>query len=280
VRVTFWGVRGSTPCACDRNSRYGGNTSCVSIEAPGHEPIVCDLGTGLREWGRTLPTDRPFRGAALVTHIHWDHVQGLPFFGPLLRPGAELDIFGPRQSGESLADAFERFLSPPFFPVSIDDLPGVIRFHEVSDSMVAIGDAKVTARSVPHVGPTVGYRIEWGDVTVAYVSDHQSPDTAAGEGRTVDDAVLELCQGVDLLIHDSQYRPSEWIEKRTWGHCTADYAVAVANAAGARRLALFHHDPSHGDGEVDDIVRQARRMAGDRLEEVIAASEGVTIAFD
>jgi phosphoribosyl 1,2-cyclic phosphodiesterase len=280
VRVTFWGVRGSTPCSCDANRRYGGNTACVSIEAAGHDPIVCDLGTGLREWGRVLPAGQPFRGTALVSHLHWDHVQGLPFFGPLLRPGARLDVYGPSQQGASLAEAFERFLAPPFFPVSIADLPGEIRFHDVSEAEVAVGDAKVTVRPVPHVGATNGYRIEWGHVSVAYVSDHQSPETAAGEGRTVDDAVLELCQGADLLIHDAQYWPTEWDDKRTWGHCTVDYAVQVAKAAGVRRLALFHHDPAHADGEVDDLLGQARRLAAGSIEEVLAASEGLTISFD
>jgi phosphoribosyl 1,2-cyclic phosphodiesterase len=278
VRVTFWGVRGSTPCGCEQNRRYGGNTSCVTVEAPGEEPIVLDLGTGLRLWGQTQPHDGSFRGTALVSHLHWDHVQGLPFFVPLLRAGARLDVFGPPQESGSLDEAVRAFLRPPYFPVELDELPGEIRFHETSDDLT-VGGAKVTVRPVPHIGPTNGYRIDWNGTSVAYVSDHQSPDTPAGEGGAVDEAVLELCDGVDLLIHDAQYWPAEWDRKRTWGHCTADYAVRVAQQAGARRLALFHHDPAHPDEEVDAILGAARRSAG-RLEEVLAAAEGLTVSFD
>src|SRR5438477_3633445 len=143
LRVTFYGVRGSTPCPCEANRRYGGNTACVALETPGSEPIVLDLGTGLRYWGDTLPKDGSFRGAALITHLHWDHVQGLPFFVPADRVGAKFDIYGPVQpDGLTLEQAFEDFMRPPYFPVRFTDLRGDIRFHDVSDADIVIGDAK------------------------------------------------------------------------------------------------------------------------------------------
>lgn len=279
VRVTFWGVRGSTPCACEGNRRYGGNTSCVAVEGPGAAPIIFDLGTGLRRFGETQPLDGSFRGTALVSHLHWDHVQGLPFFGPVLRAGARLDVYGPPQASGTLDEAVRSFLCPPYFPVGIDDLPGEITFRELGDRL-ELGEVTVIARQVPHIGATNGYRVEWGGHSVAYVSDHQSPDAGHGEGDTVDEAVLELCEGVDLLIHDAQYWPEEWNEKRTWGHCTVDYAVRVANESGARRLALFHHDPAHGDAEVDRLVHHGRQLAACSLQEVVAAAEELTISFD
>ena len=128
MNVTFYGVRGSTPCPCASNTRYGGNTACVALEAAGCDPIVLDLGTGLRFFGETQPNDGSFRGHALVTHLHWDHVQGLPFFTPVNRPGAALDIYGPPQDGMSLEEAFGEFMRPPYFPVRVADLAGDIRF--------------------------------------------------------------------------------------------------------------------------------------------------------
>ena len=278
LNVSFFGVRGSTPCPCDANRRYGGNTSCVALESPDHDPIVLDLGTGLRFWGETLDPALPFAGSALVTHIHWDHVQGLPFFTPVLQPGACFDVYGPPQSDEGgLAEAFNEFMRPPFFPVTTKELLGDIRFHDVWDTELELDGAKVTVRPVPHVGLTNGYRVEMGGARVAYLSDHQMPTDGSHD---ISDAVLELCDGVDLLIHDAQYTVDEFPAKSTWGHCTVDFAVDVAKAAGAHRLALFHHDPTHHDEAVDEILAHARKLAkGTGIDEVVAAHEGLVVSF-
>ncbi len=277
LNVTFYGVRGSTPCSCDSNRRYGGNTSCVVLEWPDRDPIILDLGTGLRVFGLTQPRDGSFRGTALVSHLHWDHVQGIPFFAPVLAEGAELDIYAPAQEGESLSEVVRTFMSPPYFPVEMDALPGTFRFHEVRDEVMDIGGVKVTAAAVPHIGPTVGYRVEDDGVSLAYVSDHQQP----GVGSTsVAPSVLDLCEGVDLLIHDAQFDRAEFAEKATWGHCTVDYAVEVAVRAGAKRLVLFHHDPAHTDERIDELLAEASRSATARgVEEVIAASEQLTVSL-
>lgn len=280
VRLTFWGVRGSTPSPCEENHRYGGNTSCVALEAAGEPPIVFDLGTGLRAWGRNVQGDAAVHVTALLTHLHWDHIQGLPFFGPVLRPGSRLDVYGPCHDGESLAEAIDGLVRPPYFPVFVRDLLGDIRFHDTGDADFAVGNAKVRSRLVPHIGATCGYRVDWDGASVAYVSDHQSPLVAGGEAMTVADSVLELADGVDVLVHDSQYWPDEWQQKSHWGHCSVDYAVEVARQAGARRLVLFHHDPSHDDEEVDRMLAHASRRVGGALEEVIAAAEGLTISLD
>jgi phosphoribosyl 1,2-cyclic phosphodiesterase len=276
LEVTFYGVRGSTPCPCDTTQRYGGNTSCVVLESPGSDPIILDLGTGLRFWGATQPHDGSFRAHALVTHLHFDHVQGLPFLAPADRPGAQLHIYAPAQeSGESLEHAFEGFIRPPYFPITWGDLRGDYRFHPTADCEAVVGDAKVTARSVEHVGKTNGYRIELGGATVAYISDHQQPMDGSFE---VSRHARELAEDVDLLIHDAQFTPEEFVEKRHWGHCTVEYAVEVAVRAGAHRLALFHHDPNHGDEMVDALLDRARaaRPASSELE-ILAAAEGTTV---
>ncbi len=275
VNVTFWGVRGSTPSPCRANKRYGGNTACVSLEAPGHDPIVFDLGTGLRFYGDSLPADQVFRGLALVTHLHWDHIQGLPFFAPINRPGAQLMICGRDEAG-SLQEAFEGFMRPPYFPIAPSDLCGDIVYRDAAGTSFDWGRARVTVGDVPHTGATNGYRVELDGVVVAYVSDHQEPT----DGSAIAPSVLDLCRDADLVIHDAQYEAHEFAAKADWGHCTVDFAVRVAAEAGARRLALFHHDPSHGDAVIDRLLMEARACAaGTSVEEVIAAAEQTTVAL-
>jgi len=276
VNLTFWGVRGSTPCPCDENRRYGGNTACVSIEAPGLDPIILDLGTGLRFFGEAIAGDDPLRALALVTHLHWDHTQGLPFFTPINRVGARLDVHAPKQSSGSVSDLFDEFMRPPYFPVRVSDLRGDITFHDTSNTELQWGRAQVTVRDVPHVGETNGYRIEVDGMVIAYISDHQQPV----DSDDVADAVLELCRDADLLIHDAQYEPAEFALKSDWGHCTIGYAVRVAAEAGAKRLVLFHHDPSHTDEDVDRLLGTARALGAEHgVDEVIAAAEGLTIGL-
>ena len=279
--VTFYGVRGSTPCDHPEQARYGGNTACVALEAPGETPVVFDLGTGLRYFGAGQPTDGSFRGAVLLSHLHWDHVQGLPFFVPVDRRGARLDIYGPEQEEGPLGEVFTGIMRPPYFPVTPYELRGSIDFHDCGDTDFEIDGRQVCSRWVRHNGPTLGYRVQWNGHAVTYIPDH-------GPGTHPEDAddhiprrIRELCDGVDLLIHDAQYWPDEWTTKNDWGHCTIDYAVRVAIEAGVKSLVLFHHDPAHDDEEVDRILRYAEGLAaGSSIEEVIAAVEGLTISLD
>jgi len=247
------------------------------LEWPDRDPIILDLGTGLRFYGLTQPCDGSFRGTALVSHLHWDHVQGIPFFAPVLVAGAEMDVYAPAQEGATLGETVRAFMSPPYFPVEIDALPGTFRFHEVSDGVMDIAGVKVAVATVPHIGPTVGYRVEHGGVTLAYVSDHQQPGI---DSTSIAESVLDLCEGVDLLIHDAQFDREEFARKATWGHCTVDYAVEVAARSGAKRLALFHHDPAHTDQRIDELLAEASASALARgVEEVIAASEQLTVSL-
>jgi phosphoribosyl 1,2-cyclic phosphodiesterase len=278
LEVTFYGVRGSTPCASSAHQRYGGNTACVALEVAGQEPIVLDLGTGLRYWGESMSDrDTPFTGHALVTHLHWDHVQGLPFFMPINRKGSSLHIYGPPHDGLSIEEAFAKFMRPPYFPIHCRDLTGDVHFRDVLDETFAIGSATVHARTVPHVGTTNGYRVDWAGASVAYISDHQQP---VDHPDHVADEVLDLCRDVDLLIHDAQYTPDEFAERSTWGHCTVGYAVEVARQSGAKRLALFHHDPAHEDDEVDLLAAEAREWAATvGVPEVFPAFEGMRLTL-
>ncbi len=276
--VTFYGVRGSTPCAGESTARYGGNTSCVALTAPGHDPILLDLGTGLRYFGKACPPDQPLIAHALVTHLHWDHVQGLPFCPPLLRAGSQLSVYGPAHDGVGFAEAFDQLMRPPFFPVRSHDLPGELRFTTLCPvapdrDRRRRGDGGPGAPHRHHL--RLPHRARRGVGRL-----RQRPPAARRTRRRSTRPVLELCRDVDLLIHDAQYTEAEFAAKSTWGHCTSQYAVHVATEAGAKRLALFHHDPEHDDDTLD-LLSLAAAESGARqgLLEVVAASEGLCISL-
>ncbi len=276
MRVTFHGVRGSTPCHGREIVRYGGNTSCVAVQLPGHDPILFDLGTGLRYFGQQCSPDTSFAATCLLSHLHWDHIQGLPFFKPLLRDGSDIRIYAPVQEGElTVEDVFTDTIKPPLFPIQFAMLPGMIEFHEVWDDEFRLGDdVTVMSRSIPHVGNTLGYRLSWQGRTVTYMSDHQMPHDgtfAATQGA------LELCHDADVLIHDAQYTPSEFREKNTWGHCTVEYAVWLAAETGVKQLVLFHHDPAHHDDLLDILAAAANDCGRKMGVDVIAAYEGLVL---
>lgn len=285
IEIEFFGVRGSTPCSCPSTVGVGGNTSCVAIRVDDEPPIICDLGTGLRYLGDQLDAHRvmmngsgvPFVGTALVTHLHWDHIQGLPFFKPLLQAGAQLTIVGPDQEpGSTLADEVSSFVCPPLFPVGLGDLPGTIDFLEVSDDSFDVGSARVIAASVDHCGPTNGYRIEADGKSVVYIPDHQEP---IDQPVDVPDSVVQFCRDADVLIHDAQYDDAEFADRATWGHSTYRYAARVARESNVSRLVLFHHDPMHSDEWIAKAVVEAQVVAGPDVD-VVAATEGLVLSVD
>ena len=261
MNVTFYGVRGSCPCSGDRYRRYGGNTSCLLIDIEGDEPLIVDLGTGLRALGADLLKESrgiggPLHATALLTHLHFDHILGLPFFGPLQDPGFRLTMHGPAQANGSLKDALHAAVQPPVFPIHMDQFRGEMVMIDTRDEDFSIGSAKVMARSIPHSGTTLGYRIEAEGRSMAYLPDHQAPL----DRRSISDAVLELCREVDLLVHDGQYTDDEFSAKADWGHSTVAFAVHVAAESRAKKLVLTHHDPSHDDSDLDRILSLARRL--------------------
>jgi len=235
------------------------------------------MGTGLREFGSSWGKNKAIDTTILVTHLHWDHVQGLPFFGPVHNPESKVAVYGPPHGNETLKESFMGLMRPPYFPICCDELPTGISFETCWDERFAIGDAKVVTKSVPHTGETNGYRIEINGYVIVYASDHQEP---LDDPTYVADGVLELCDGADLIIHDSQFTREELLARPTWGHCTPQYAVEVAAQSGAKQVALFHHDPWHDDNQVDALLAECQEQAKDRgIEHVFAAAEGTTVTF-
>lgn len=252
---------------------FGGNTSCVVLQRDGEDPIVCDLGTGLRFYGVDIG-ENAFSGTLLVTHLHWDHIQGLPFFAPLLDLDSQIKILGPPQETMSFGDAFNNCIRPPYFPIELSQLAHHAEFIDFENGTLPVGSAEITAGPVPHNGLTNGYRIAWDDFVVAYVPDHQQPIHAP---HTVADSVLELARDADLLIHDAQFTPELLEVRPNWGHCTPEYACRVAEQAGAKRVAFFHHDPLHDDQTVSGLAREAQ--SGGTGLEIFAASENEPLRF-
>jgi len=238
--------------------------------------IIFDLGTGLRYLKATHnQTDpEPFVGSCLLTHLHWDHIQGLPFFKSLLCEETVLDIYAPKQQdGRSLREIFLKKICPPIFPISLNEFKATINFYEIGDDDFMIGQTKVISRFVPHTGPTLGYRITSDNTSLTYLSDHQQPVS----GFALTTGAREICQDTDLLIHDSQYTPAEFEIKSDWGHSTLEFAMWVAETTSAKQLALFHHDPSRTDDDLDVIAKRLAGVAQNRGFKVFAAADGMSV---
>jgi CheY-like chemotaxis protein/phosphoribosyl 1,2-cyclic phosphodiesterase len=250
--------------------------------------IILDCGTGAHDLGRSLVAsgERPIRGHLLLTHTHWDHIQGFPFFAPLFILGNEWDVYAAQGLGQRLEDTLAGQMEYTYFPVTLGQLDATIRYHDLGEGTFELGAVQVTARYLNHPGLALGYRLETGGVTVVYATDHEPHSrhqpklTEPGQVLPIhheDQRHVEFLSGADLVIHDAQYTLEEYPSKLTWGHSPAELAVDFALAAGAKRLALFHHDPLRNDASLDRLVESCRKRAVAGELDVFAAAEGQTI---
>lgn len=255
MRIHLFGTRGSTPTPGPDFVRYGGHTSCIGIARDGGPPeLFLDAGTGIRGADDVFD-GQAFHGSILFGHLHWDHTQGLPFFRSADRPDSRVDAYLPAQ-GDGGA-VFERFMSPPHFPISPEGLRGTWRFRGLEAGEHEMEGFSVLALDIPHGGGrTFGYRISDGSSTIAYLSDHCPTQLGPGSDGLgeIHDAALALTENCDLVFHDAQYTPDELPEKAHYGHSAFTYALGLAEAAHVGELVLFHHDPSRTDKEVDAIA--------------------------
>lgn len=256
MKVTLWGSRGSLPSPGPDTIRYGGNTSCVSVQGSDGSLLVLDAGTGIRCLGQNLPQDLT-RVDILLTHLHMDHIQGLPFFAPLRRSGVEVHIVGPASTTLSLRARLLRYLSPPLFPVSLRELDADLYFHEVPSGPLEISEFNVSAQLVIHYNTTVGYRVQEAGTILTFLPDHE-PALGARKfpGSKAWTSGYDLAQGADLLIHDAQYTNEEYEQRAGFGHSTIGHAFAFAELAGVKQLVTFHHDPDHSDDMLDQMAEQ------------------------
>jgi phosphoribosyl 1,2-cyclic phosphodiesterase len=275
MRVDLCGVRGSMPAAGATFARVGGNTSCVAITPDGERgpQLLLDAGTGLRNVSQLLG-EAPFRGSLILTHLHWDHTQGLPFFTAGDRDDARVHVHLPA-AGDP-AHALDRLMSPPYFPITPAGLRGEWRYSRLEEGVMSLDGLEVVAHRVPHPGgATFGLRVDDGRSSMAYVPDHGPLALGAGPDGwgPYHDGILTLVDGVDVLLHDAQLVAADLPAKAEFGHSTVGYAVELARRAGVGRLLLMHHDPWRTDDEIDAIVNCYAAGPVD----VTAAVEGRTI---
>ena len=284
MRVTFCGVRGSTPAPGPDFVRYGGHTSCVAVAPDGGRPtLLLDGGTGLMRVTELLGAT-PFDGTLLLGHLHWDHTHGIPFFRSGTAHGSRVDVLLPEQVAGRPGDAhatLARCFSPPHFPVEPRELGGGWTFAEIAEGTRPVEGFEVLAREIPHKGGrTFGYRVSDAGGTIAYLSDHSPTGLGPGPDGLGErhEAALALASGADLLITDAQHLAAQFPDVAFLGHASVEYDVELAVEAEVRTLVLFHHDPWRTDDEVDAVLALARDRAAGRVE-VVAAREGLEVGL-
>jgi phosphoribosyl 1,2-cyclic phosphodiesterase len=297
VRIKFWGTRGSIAVPGNRTLRYGGNTTCVEVRADG-EIIVLDAGSGIRPLGIALDKEfgtQPIKLSLLITHAHWDHIQGFPFFKPAYNPKNQIRVFGFDCACAGFSEILAEPMKAPFFPIAMRELSGKIDIKRLSGMKFFLGKVQVHAMFVNHPGVCAGYRLFTNAGSVAFLPDHEPYEflhSAKGNHMTPEETkkaateerskLVQFLHGSDLLILDAQYTDKEYQRHIGWGHSSVTTAVSLALDAGVRELFLFHHDPNHDDTMIDSMLEEARRVAQKSGKEltVKAAHEGEEVILE
>jgi len=288
TRLKFWGVRGSIPTPGPATVHYGGNTSCIEVRV-GAQIIILDAGTGLRLLGRQLMSEfkeQPLDLTLLLTHTHWDHIQGLPFFLPIYQPRNRLHILGYEGARHGLDNILTEQMESPFFPIGLREVPANVNVQELKDPTFKIGSVEVNALRANHPGNCVGYRLNTPSGSIAFFPDNETYPTGLAPGAPASEAdqaasqkLKSFLNGVDVLIMDAQYDREEYRSHEGWGHGCVDAVVELAASANIKNLFLFHHDPEHDDSTITQIAEHGRALAHKLKSpmKVYAAREGETV---
>jgi phosphoribosyl 1,2-cyclic phosphodiesterase len=278
MKARVWGCRGSIAAPGPDTIRYGGNTSCVEVRGDDGEVIVLDAGTGARPLGDALLREGVARIDLLLTHLHVDHLEGLGLFGPIWSPETELHIWGPPSPVASLDERIATYFSPPLFPVHLSEVPARVTCHDAPRQAWTIGSCEITAHPILHPGATVGYRLQSGGRSLAYVTDHEPAlGTDLDAVGTSWISGFALAYRADLLIHDCQYTDDEYSSHVGWGHPSVTHVAAFARRTQADRLVMFHHHPDHDDDELDAMHGAMVEAWAVEPERCIVAAEGAEL---
>lgn len=264
--IKVWGARGSIPTPSPKTVKYGGNTSCLEVLC-GDQLLIFDAGTGIRELGINLKGKTELKANVFFSHLHWDHIQGFPFFSPLYGAGHEFNFYGERKSDMSLENVLSQQMKYPFFPVPIPKSPSQLNFHEIKENQeITIGDIKVTSYRVNHPDGCLAYRIDYGNKSIVYSTDTEHTDK-------IDKNILKAAENADIFIYDCNYTEEEYESRKGWGHSTWNEALKIVKEANAKKLIMWHHDPMHNDKFITELEKTVRKS----FKNSVAAAEGLRI---
>jgi len=260
--IRCWGARGSIPVSGKDYLRYGGNTTCLEIRNNRDDILLVDAGSGIREAGNAFLADGRRDFTLLLTHAHWDHIMGFPFFKPLYRHDATINIWGCPFAQDSIREMLARVMFAPYFPIKYDDIHANVTYAEICIETYHLGDLTITPIALSHPNQGTGYKFSEAGKSFVFLTDNELG--LQHEGGLSYDNYIEFCRGADLLIHDAEYLDEEYPKRRGWGHSTIEQATSLALDAGVKQLGLFHHNQERIDTEVDDLVALSRRIIRER----------------